>query len=110
MTVSLPGFVYGTWIFVGLVTIGVVSVALVQGIRGKGDLFIWRSIKLASSLSGVLGIVFLMLSFEGIARIGFAGGPRATQILSYINARFLAAHQMTVVCARDGQIPTQACK
>ena len=65
--VPLPCFIYGLWAVVGTATVISVGTALYLGLQGRGTILAWRGVKLVSNFSGVIGILFLMLTLESVA-------------------------------------------
>jgi hypothetical protein len=107
--VPLPWFIYGLWAIVGTVTFVSIGVALYLGLRGRGTALGWRVVKLASNFSGVIGILFLMLTLENVARQGFVGEIPSERILAFIQLRSLVLAEMAMTCPKGESTPSRAC-
>ena len=109
MAIPVPTVVYGIWIFVAVLTFSAVGAALVMGLRGKGTLVQWRRVKLASSLAGLISVVFLMLTIEGLVRAGFVGEIAPERILALIQLRSLTLAEMAKTCSENDATSGRAC-
>ena len=67
MRVSIGYLVYGGWLVIA---------AAVAGLRGKGTLIGWRTLKLFSAVCGTIGIV----SFFSILKRTLVGPPRVVRL------------------------------
>ena len=88
MNVTIQQYLYGFWLFVGWFTaLVLVGFALLLGLAGKRTMLEWRAIKVASSLSGMIGLAFLLMTLEGPIRVAIKANSARTQFLEYVNAR-----------------------
>lgn len=96
---SVSSFAYGVWALVGAIALSIATLATVLGYMKVGSLVTWRSIKLASNFSGLIGIGLLLMNFETQIRRGFSGEISMDAALTFIEVKTLVLEEMAAKCS-----------
>jgi hypothetical protein len=77
----------------------VIGAALYFGLLGKGDLVLWRTIKLCSVLTGVISLVLLALAFDKNVRDATAQRYRDYANREFVNLRLRVKDRIESSCS-----------